>query len=210
MVAKKLGVKDNRALTDSHKQQFYVMQWGLFMWGKIHSWLEYTSFFDLNNTLLTPKSTDKTPETGRVKGWYDWVGLKHVNKDEANVCFSFYTQEQPTGSTFEVEWEKAVANNKQRAHCLNLAADMQSSRAFTECRTCSHEQWSHWSIHVNCAWGWYIFLKSSFQPYINVRCHNISIHLFECPCRGLSLKEDLNLDQSFSTVELSKKPKVSW
>lgn len=48
--------------------------------------------------------------------------------------------------------QKVLANNKQRPHCLKPAANMQSSGAFTELRTCLDEQWSHWAACVNCVW----------------------------------------------------------
>lgn len=59
------------------------------------------------------------------------------------------------GFTFEVEFKK---KKKKKKHCqqqtkgtFNPATDMQSSGAFTECKTCAYEQWEHWSVRVNCA-----------------------------------------------------------
>lgn len=103
----------------------------------------------------------KTHPRCNFKRWQEiWSGRYKSVRTEMNSSFfllSFHMQEQPAESTFEVvRVKKLLPNNKQRAHCLNPAADMQSSGAFTECKTCSREQWSHWSAHVNCAYDGYI------------------------------------------------------
>lgn len=69
---------------------------------------------------------------------------KRVDGDEPNVYFSVTFRNSKLSA-------KAVGQ-QQRPHCLKPATNMQSSRAFTEPKTCLDEQWSHWAACVNCVW----------------------------------------------------------
>lgn len=74
---------------------------------------------------------NKTPTKGHLKGDSDWnrVGMKRANTDEPDVCFSFRFRNSRENPALKWSEKKLLPNNKQRAHCLNPAADTQKQRS---------------------------------------------------------------------------------